>query len=125
MATDSHANAASGGKNHKKQAPGAARITAARVLQLKGRLDIRETDNLKSKLVRFLDTNRPVVLDASKLEKIDASVMQMLTAFCRSANAKGIEVKWKNPNETLLRAAELLGLSGPLGLENMARHEPD
>lgn len=124
--TGNNTHAASGGgKNRKKQAAGAARKTASRVMQLKGQLDIREANTLKSKLARLLDANQPIALNASKLEKIDTSIMQLLTAFCLSANAKGIEVKWQNPNERLLRAAELLGLSGPLGLKNTVQRRTD
>ncbi|HEX7027281.1 MAG TPA: STAS domain-containing protein [Gammaproteobacteria bacterium] len=125
MTTDSlRRTASTGDKSRKKRQAGTVRNTATRALQLKGQLDIREVSNLKSKLARHLETNRPVILDASKLEKIDTSVMQLLTAFCLSANSKGIEVKWKNPNDRLLRAAELLDLSRPLGLENIVRHKP-
>lgn len=113
------------GKSRKKHAASATRKADSRAMQLKGQLDIREANNLKAKLAKFLDANRTVVLDASKVEKVDTSIMQLLAAFCRCANAKGIEVKWKNPNSRLLHAAELLGLSNPLGLENTAQHKTD
>lgn len=92
---------------------------------LKGQLDIREASNLKTKLGRLLKKNQGVVLDASKVEKVDTSVMQLLTAFYRSATAKGMEVRWKNPNSRLISAAQTLGLSGPLGIENTAQRKPD
>lgn len=113
------------GNIRKKRAPESARKTSSRALHLKGQLDIREANNLKTRLGRLLDTNQKVVLDASKVEKIDTSIMQLLTAFCRSASAKGIEVQWKNPNSRILHSAELLGLSNPLGLENMAHQKTD
>lgn len=122
MTTNSHKRTDSdGGKNRKKRQT----TTATRTIQLKGQLDIRIVNGLKTKLSRYLEANRPVILDASKLEKIDTSVMQLLTAFCRSANNRGIDVKWKNPNDRLLRAAELLDLSRPLGLESIVLHKTD
>lgn len=111
------------GKSRQKRATVTAKKTGPRILHLKGQLNIHEVGSLKTRLGRFLDANQGVILDASKVEKIDTAVMQLLTAFCRSAGAKGIAVKWKNPNSRILHSAEILGLAKPLGLEDTAHHK--
>lgn len=113
------------GRIRKKNATGTALKTNRRTLHLTGQLGIREVNDLKAKLTTLLEVGRRITLDASKLEKIDTSALQLLTAFYRSAIAKSIEVKWKNPSNRLLRAAELLGLSEPLGLGDIPHQKND
>lgn len=119
------ATALPSGASRKKRATGTAENSNSRVLQLKGRLGIHEVNELKTKLSGFLDAKRNLILDASKVEKIDTSTLQVLAAFYRSATAKGIEIKWRNPNIRLLHAAELLGISGPLGLRSVNSENTD
>lgn len=117
MAGKSTKSSKTSGQSRKKRAAGTGK-TSLRVLRLKAQLGIREAVDLKTQLGSLLESGRGVVLDASKVEKVDTSIMQLLTAFYRSAKTQGIEVKWKNPSDRMLRSAELLGLSTPLGLEN-------
>lgn len=109
------------GQRRKKRVAVAGK-TSHRILRLKAQLDIREAVDLKTQLGTLLESDREIVLDASKVEKVDTAIMQLLTAFYRSAKAQGIVVKWKNPSDRMLRSAELLGLSTPLGIENTATH---
>lgn len=119
MAAKSTKSSKTPAQNREKRAAG-TRKTGLPVLRLKAQLSIREAVDLKTQLGTLLESGRGVVLDASKVEKVDTSIMQLLTAFYRSADIQGIEVKWKNPSDYMLRSAELLGLSTPLGLENPA-----
>lgn len=120
MAGKSTKSSTASGQSRKKHAAGTGK-TSLRILRLKAQLGIREAVDLKARLGKLLESGgREVALDASKVEKVDTAIMQLLTAFYRSAKAQGIEVKWKNPSEGMLRSAELLGLRAPLGLEHPA-----
>jgi anti-anti-sigma regulatory factor len=56
----------------------------------------------------------PVVIDASRVEHLDAAVMQVLTGFCRAARERSQAVSWNRPSPVLLQAVRLLGLESIL-----------
>lgn len=87
-----------------------ARRPRKAVVTLPQNARIGQAEALKSKLQKALEKGTPVEVDASKVEKIDTSVMQLLTAFCIKADAGSVEIKWRNPAETVRQAATLLGL---------------
>ena len=49
-------------------------------------------------------------MDASRVERLDAAVMQVLLGFCRAARERSLAVTWKNPSPSLQQAVRLLGL---------------
>jgi anti-anti-sigma regulatory factor len=87
-----------------------ARQPRKAVVTLPQNARIGQAAALKSKLQKALEKGTPVEVDASKVEKIDTSVMQLLTAFCMRAEAESVEIKWRKPAETVHQAAALLGL---------------
>lgn len=58
-----------------------------------------------------------IELDAEKIEIIDTSILQTLSAFIRDASIAGINVCWTQVNDVLCRAALILGLTASLRLE--------
>jgi ABC-type transporter Mla MlaB component len=70
---------------------------------------------LKTLLEKFL-SRKQITIDAAKIEKIDTSALQLLTAFILEAGKRSIKVKWQSPSEALLISANLLGLDQHLQL---------
>lgn len=68
-------------------------------------------------LVEALASKRAVVLNASRLERVDTAALQVLSAFVQDANSQQQSVQWREPSEPLCQAAQLLGLSVLLNLE--------
>lgn len=81
-------------------------------------LDISMVKNLSDELQSALSQDKPVVLDGEDVENADGAAMQLLFAFFHDAKAKGLELSWKEPSETLKRSASLLGMTDQLLLNN-------
>ncbi len=61
-------------------------------------------------------SERPVVLDAEHVERVDTAALQVLSAFFHDAGAHDQVVRWHLPSQNLQRAAALLGIQEILGL---------
>jgi anti-anti-sigma regulatory factor len=57
-----------------------------------------------------------LVLDAAKLERVDAAALQAIVVAWRRAKAAGIQVRWENVPANLLGGAMLTGLASAGGL---------
>ena len=79
-------------------------------------IDISTTTELRTQLMISLESRQSVVLDASRVERIDTAALQVLSAFVQDAYSQKQSVLWKEPSKVLLRSAELLGLSQQLKL---------
>ena len=79
-------------------------------------LDISSASELRDQLLQALVSERPVVLDAEHVERVDTAALQVLSAFVRDAGAHDQAVRWHAPSQSLQRSAALLGLAGVLGL---------
>lgn len=58
----------------------------------------------------------PLEVDAAGVCEVDAAGLQLLVAFRRSLEARGIELEIQRPAHCLCAAAATLGLSQALGL---------
>ena len=79
-------------------------------------MDISMASVIHEQLKEFLAKGQPVVMDASAVERVDTTAVQMLAGFTRDAASAGIQVTWQNPGKALQEAGRLLGLSDQLGL---------
>lgn len=79
-------------------------------------LDISRVSDFCQELKSALGKGGEVILDATHIERIDASGLQLCTAFFQAATARKVQAKWQSPSTALITAAGLLGLSQPLGL---------
>lgn len=61
-------------------------------------------------------TQSPVCLSASSVQRIDAAGLQALLMLFKSAKKLQIEICWKDPSEALRHAAKLSGLEQALRL---------
>ena len=79
-------------------------------------LDISGAQDLYDTLQAALGAQRPVVIDATHVERVDTAVLQMLCAFVRDAQASGIVVQWRQSSPALENAARLLNVQACLAL---------
>ena len=93
--------------------------TAKADLVLESQEDVRNVQELKQRLADLLakPKKKALRLDAEQVERIDASALQLLTAFHIALQAQGRSVAWIAPSDALLRSAHSLGLSAYLDLE--------
>jgi len=71
---------------------------------------IEDVAQLRSDLAAPLATGKPVIIDASRLERIDTAGLQLLAAFCIDCLEQGIVFAWKQQPPVLEEAIRLLGL---------------
>lgn len=79
-------------------------------------MSISEAQQLKSELQQALTHTNGVVVKVSKLERIDAAVMQLLLAFVQSAKEAEVDVSWDGDSDVFNRAVKLLGMDGQFKL---------
>ena len=79
-------------------------------------LDISGAQDLYHTLQDALRARCPVTLDATRVERIDTAVLQLLCAFVRDAQASGIVVQWRQSSPALENAARLLNVRACLAL---------
>ena len=81
-------------------------------------LCIVDAQTLYEKLSAVLACATPVVLDGSRVERLDAAAMQVLACFCRAAHERGLAISWQSPSSGLQQAAQWLGLESILEMKS-------
>jgi len=81
-------------------------------------IDITVVMEWRNKLLKILPVASDVVLEASDIERIDTTGLQVLIAFIKDANVKGISITWLVPSDVMRNAARLTGLTDALELPN-------
>jgi anti-anti-sigma regulatory factor len=81
-------------------------------------LGIADAQTLYEKLSAVLAFTTPVVLDGSRVERLDAAAMQVLACFCRAARERGLAISWQSPSSGLQQAAQWLGLESILEMKS-------
>lgn len=84
-------------------------------LLLPADVGIEETGHLRTLLAARLD-DADLTLDASQVQRVHTSALQLLLMFCRDRAAAGHRTGWHTPSATLHGAARLLGLVPSLEL---------
>jgi anti-anti-sigma factor len=79
-------------------------------------LDVSVASDFKALLQQAMVQGCPIVLDGSRVERIDCAALQLLSALFIEANESGFEVEWRNPTEALQYAADMTGLKETLHL---------
>lgn len=85
---------------------------------LEAALSIADARKLHEKLGAVLKCATPVIIDGSRVERLDAAAMQVLACFCRTARERGLSVVWQGPSSGLQQAAHLLGLEAILEMKS-------
>ncbi|MEK6747962.1 MAG: STAS domain-containing protein [Pseudomonadota bacterium] len=79
-------------------------------------VDIQLATELHGQLKSALTQGLRVEIVASRVERIDAAILQIFYAYFRAAHERALEATIKGASENFIRAAALLGLSKGLGL---------
>lgn len=79
-------------------------------------LDISRVSEFYTELEMIINEGKSIELDASELERIDISGLQLLLSFYQKIKSSGHEFCWSSPSEQLVRSASLVGLDKLLGL---------
>jgi anti-anti-sigma regulatory factor len=78
-------------------------------------LDVAHTRSLYRELDSALAARKPLALDASHVERIDAATLQLLAAFCCAARDAGVSIRWCGASAVMRKAAVFLDLDETLG----------
>lgn len=62
----------------------------------------------------FQSASDSLKIDASKIESIDSSGLQILLALVKFAQSEGKNLSWENPTDTLKSSADKIGLTEKL-----------
>ena len=86
------------------------------IIECEDVLDVSLLVDFKALLEQAAEQDAPIVLEAAKLERIDAASLQLIYSFFEKVESNGGEISWSNPSEQLVSAAELLGMKDALHL---------
>ncbi|HEC28065.1 MAG TPA: STAS domain-containing protein [Gammaproteobacteria bacterium] len=96
--------------------PNTPRKKRALTVNCEESFDISRVSALHEKLTKALNEGRSVTIDAIRVERTDAAMLQMLSAFARDSREKSVTLKWKSVSEEFRNSANLLDLDGVLEL---------
>lgn len=85
--------------------------------QLERCSDISKSELLHEQLERYLNSGADVVIDASQVERIDTSAMQILISLGQSLEKQHLSASIIKPSESFLAAAKLLGVTSELNIQ--------
>lgn len=80
-------------------------------------MGIAQVRELYQLLTPVIARGLPVVLDASKVERIDTAVLQLFAVFSRALQKKGVSLRLKKASDVFSRSTELLGLQTEFAIE--------
>jgi len=86
------------------------------ILQLNSIQDISKSQALKNDMLMLINDNDEIDIDASEVERIDGSALQLLCALFSYANQNNLVIHWLKPSDALQQAADTLGLKQVLEL---------
>jgi anti-anti-sigma regulatory factor len=93
-----------------------AKGTAARTITLPAQMALPQAATLKSELKRALSCGLPVTLDATAVTRVDAAMLQLLSAFVRDRQLNDRGVVWQGVPACVEDAAQRLGLGAALAV---------
>ena len=86
--------------------------------QLEKTSDISKSEVMHEHLEAFLSKGVDVMIDASNVERIDTSAMQILIALSQTLRKQHLNASIVNPSESFLSAAKLLGIVDEIDILN-------
>lgn len=87
-------------------------------LDLGAKCTIIRAEELHAQMETLLQSEHDVEIDASKVEQIDTSALQLLLNFHQTLSNDGRHILWKEPSEQLLNTAKLLGVDDHLAINS-------
>ncbi len=89
------------------------------VLKLEKNSGIAVAESLGHALEQFYSAGAPTTIDASEVERIDTSVIQLLYSFTQSMKSSGVRVSIDSPSDVFRESVVRLGFASYLGLEGI------
>ncbi len=89
-------------------------------LTLGATLNIQNVSDLYEQLLALLENQEKIEIDASAVESIDTTTLQLLTVLKRTAIKTYKEVTFDFPSDKFIESAELLGLAEMLEVDQAA-----
>lgn len=81
------------------------------VVKLQGLLSLRDTHEVRQRLMEALETGNSVALDVRDLTEVDLSILQLLIAARVSAKHHGVDLRLVTANDGIFQGAlERFGL---------------
>jgi len=87
------------------------------VIKLESNLTIADAATCHKAWLSQMDQAKGISLDASDLEMIDGTGLQLLAALFKEANERDIPIAWASTSGSLINAANGIGLTGVLALD--------
>jgi len=81
-------------------------------------LTIANIHGLHEQLEALVDKKEcdSIVLTAEAVQRADTAGLQLLLAFVHASRERQIDITWDHPSQKLRTAADILGLSKPMGI---------
>ncbi|MCK4951460.1 MAG: STAS domain-containing protein [Gammaproteobacteria bacterium] len=79
-------------------------------------LDISLAQDLHKELGKALSEARPIVVNTSRVERVDAAIIQMFCALSQAAKNQQLALEWQEPSQKFLDSVRLLDFGDSLGL---------
>ena len=86
------------------------------VLQLHSVQDIGKSQALKNDMLALINDNDEINIEASEVERIDGSALQLLCALFQYSSDHNLVIHWINPSDAVIDSATTLGLKKILEL---------
>jgi len=86
------------------------------VLQLHSVQDIGKSQALKNDMLALIKDNDEINIEASEVERIDGSALQLLCTLFQYSKDHNLVVNWINPSDAVIDSATTLGLKKTLEL---------
>jgi len=86
------------------------------VLQLNHIQDISKSQALKNDMLKLINDNDEIDIDASEVERIDGSALQLLCALFSYAHQNDLVINWIKPSDSFIQSVNILGMQKILDL---------
>jgi anti-anti-sigma regulatory factor len=107
----------------RKKPPRAAKAsntTRPELVELDARMTIVNAADLHRRLLTRLEQGAAVVVDGSRVEEIDTSILQLLVSLWRTASQRGVACAWAGSSNALRQSADLIGVAEMLHFPDAA-----
>ncbi len=82
-------------------------------------LTIREVEQMHERLSALLEQSGVQTLNGGEIDSIDAAGLQLLGVFMQEVDSRALEIGWGAASDTLCQAAQQLGLTALLQLDDV------
>jgi anti-anti-sigma regulatory factor len=88
------------------------------IIELPSVSTIAQAEDILKECQEIVLLNRDLIIDASKVEKIDTSVLQLLVSLQKTISEQHKVISWQQPSQTFCNACKTLQLNNFFQLNN-------